>query len=68
MWGGVKVSDKPPDLGARSMYLRHPGLRHENLYPKIFINISFHPDPATRLRGGGSKAEAGWVEQSWQGL
>lgn len=47
MQGGVKMSDKPPDLGAGSMYLRHPRLRRENLYPKIFksLNIPSYLSP-----------------------
>lgn len=60
MQGGVKVSDKPPDLRAGSAYLRHPGLRHGNLYPKIF-KYPLPPRPHYPLTG--------WWEQSrsWLG-
>lgn len=55
MQGGVKVPDKAPDVRAGSMYLRHPGLRHGNLYPKIF-KYPFPPRPCYLLMG--------WWEQS----
>lgn len=55
MQGGVKVSDKAPDVRAGSTYLRHPGLRHGNLYPKIF-KYPFPPRPCYLLMG--------WWEQS----
>lgn len=60
MQGGVKTSDKPPDLGAGSMYLRHPGLRRGNLYPKIF-KYPFLPEPravASHFTGGWEQSES----------
>lgn len=60
MQGGVKVSDKPPDVRAGNTYLRNPGLRCGNLYPKIF-KYPFPPRPHYPFMG--------WWQQSrfWVG-